>query len=71
MADGELIDAVIFICPNCGFEEFESVEELRKSHGFKGNNLKSLPRFECHGCHRFRVKARQFKKIPAEWLEPF
>jgi transposase len=71
MAEEELVEAVIFICPNCGFEEFDSVEELRRSYGFDGKNLKTLRKFDCHGCHRFRVKAKEFRKIPASWLEPF
>lgn len=67
----KLVDAVIFVCPHCGFEEFESVEELRKKYNFDGHSFKPLPKFECHGCHRFRVKAKYLKKIPSSWLEPF
>jgi len=67
----KLVDAVIFVCPHCGFEEFDSVEELQRNYNFNGKNLKMLPKFDCHGCHRFRVKAKEFKKIPADWLEPF
>jgi len=67
----KLVDAVIFICPNCKFEEFESVEELRKNYNFDGKNFRTLPVFDCHGCHQYCVKPKRIEKIPASWLEPF
>lgn len=67
----KLVDAVIFICSHCGFEMFDSVEELQKNYNFNGKNLKTLPKFDCHGCHRYRAKAKELRKIPASWLEPF
>lgn len=67
----KLVESVIFVCPYCGFEEFDSVEELRKNYNFNGKNLKTLPKFECHQCHRYRVKAKEIREIPVSWLEPF
>lgn len=66
-----MVEALIFICPNCRFQEFESVEELRKNYGFDGKDFKTLPKFECHGCHQHYVEPKRFEKIPASWLEPF
>lgn len=67
----KLVKAVMYICSHCGFEMFDSVEELMKNHNFDGKNLKTLPEFECHGCHCCMIKPTKFQKIPASWLEPF
>jgi hypothetical protein len=65
------VQAVLYICPNCQFEMFESVEALKAEHGFDGKNLKNLPYFECHGCHQYMVGPYKIQEIPASWLEPF
>jgi len=71
MDEYQEVDAVIFVCPVCKFEEFDSVEELMKTHGFDGKDFKTLPKFGCHCCHRSYVEPKEFRKIPASWLEPF
>ena len=67
----DLVDAVIYVCPCCGFEMFDSVEALRKKYGFDGVNLNSLPDLECMGCQECLVKPSKHQKIPASWFDPF
>lgn len=67
----KMAKAVLFVCPKCGFEMYDSVEELMDKYNFDGKSFKPLPKFECHGCHSYMVKASMIKEIPASWLEPF
>jgi len=71
MAEEKLVKSVMFICPTCEFEMFESVEQLMKNHGWDGKDLKKLPAFECHGCHITMVKATKLQEIPASWVDPW
>ncbi len=71
MSEEKYIKALIFVCPNCGFEELDSLEELRKQYGFDGKNFDVLPQFECHGCHEYYVEPKRIEEIPASWAEPF
>lgn len=71
MYNEKMIKAVLYLCPYCKFEEFESVEQLRKTYGFDGKNLKSLPHFECHGCHEYMIVPYKIVDIPASWVDPF